>query len=194
MDAGEGWSELNDYSLFLPDDTFNLFGECDLNFDFNDFLDPAVGEANNILDPIGWDRQQRLVAVQPDLSFQLSTLEEPNDLSPNPEEALLASNHAPACSLSSDQDPRSENQISQNSFLSTGTEHEHQLKIVSSKRKFLAAFSVISGENVRLRNRKPFSEERKKEVALNRTIGVCLHCRLKKVAVSPVEFHSSGEG
>jgi hypothetical protein len=52
-----------------------------------------------------------------------------------------------------------------------------------TKRKFLAAFSATSGEEVPLHTRKPFSQQRRQAVALHRAMGICIQCKLRKVAV-----------
>jgi hypothetical protein len=182
MDAAEDCNGPANYSLFLPDDAFNLFGEYDLNFDFNDFLVPALDEANNAFDPVPWAGHGMADPGLPDLNLPLPTVGESNNFISDPEAELHASKYTSASSNSA-QSPNSEDHTPIDGSAASGILDEHQPKIIATKRKFLAAFSVTSGEEVHLHNRKRYHEERKKEVALHRMIGVCLHCKLRKVAV-----------
>ena len=184
MDAAEGWNGLDDYSLFLPEDSFNLFGEYDLDLGLNDSFLPALDEASAAFDMAGWDLIETAIPVLPGLDVTLPTSGEPHDLMPNPETELQASKHTSTSSPSSARSPISEDQSSPDGFSASGNKVEHQPKSALRNRKFLTAFSVESGKEIRLHTRKRFSKEQRRVVALNRIIGVCLHCRLRKVAVS----------
>jgi hypothetical protein len=186
MNCGEGWNSLEDYSLFLPDDAFDLFGEYGLDLDFNSFLDPTLDEANNAFFPVRWDVQDRSDPARPEVHLPSSTLEQTDGRIPSPNATTFASNHTAVSSPSCVRSLDSEDQASTHGSAASGTEDKHQVKDTAAKRKFFKAFSVSSGNEVPLHSRKRFSEERKKAVALNRIIGVCLHCRLRKVAVSSV--------
>jgi len=179
MDAAEDYSDPANYSLFLPDDAFNLFGEYDLNFDFNEFLVPAFDEANDAFDPAPWASHGMVDPGLPDLNLALPMMGESNNFISDPE----AEFHASKTSSSSAQSTNSEDHTSTDGSAASGIVDDHQPKIIATKRKFLSAFSVTSGEEVRLHTRKRYHEGRKKEVALHRMIGVCLHCKLRKVAV-----------
>jgi hypothetical protein len=50
--------------------------------------------------------------------------------------------------------------------------------------KHVVIFSTDQNKNVVPRRRKAFAPTRKKEVALNRLIGACVRCKLRKAAVS----------
>jgi hypothetical protein len=184
MDAAEDWNGLDDYSLFLSEDSFNLFGEYDLDPGLNNSFLPALDEASATLDMTGWDRIEAMIPVQPGLDATLSTSGEPHDLIPNPEAELQASKYTSTSSPSSARSPISEDQTSTNGFSASGNEVEHQPNTALRKRKFLTVFSVESGEEIQLHTRKRFSKEQRQVVALNRIIGACLHCRLRKVAAS----------
>jgi hypothetical protein len=184
MNCGEGWNSLEDCSLFLPEDSFGLFGDYDLNLDFNDFLEPAFGEANHAFEPLGWDTHEGLDPFQPGPHSPLSTLEEQNDWILSPNISLHECKHTPPSSRDSVRSSNSEDHASTDGSAASGAESVHQLKATAGKRTFFKAFSVSSGKDVRMHTRKRFSETRKKAVALNRMIGVCLHCKLRKVAVS----------
>jgi hypothetical protein len=185
MDAAENWNDLDGYSLFLSEeDSFNLFGEYDLDFGLNNSFLPAPDEASATFDMTGWDRIEAMIPAQPGLDATLPTSGEPHDLIPNPEAELQASKYTSTSSPSSARSPISEDQTSTNGFSASGNEVEHQPNTALRKRRFLTVFSVESGEEIQLHTRKRFSKEQRQVVALNRIIGVCLHCRLRKVAVS----------
>ncbi|KAH8802276.1 hypothetical protein F5882DRAFT_514251 [Hyaloscypha sp. PMI_1271] len=182
MDAAEDWNGLDDYSIFLPEDSFNLFGEYDLDLGLNDSFLPALDETSAMFDMAGWDRIETMIPALPGLDVTLPTSGEPHDLIPNPEAELQASQHTSASSPGSARSPISEDQSSTDGFSASGNKVEHQPKSALRNRKFLTAFSVESGKEIRLHTRKRFSKEQRRVVALNRIIGVCLHCRLRKVA------------
>jgi hypothetical protein len=182
MDATEDYNGPANYSLFLPDDAFNLFGEYDLNFDFNEFLVPAFDEANDTFDPASRASHGMVDPGLPDLNLPPPTMGESNNFISDPEAEFHASKYTSASS-SSAQSTNAEDHTSIDGSAASGIVDEHQPKIMATKRKFLSAFSVTSGEEVRLHTRKRYHEGRKKEVALHRMIGVCLHCKLRKVAV-----------
>jgi hypothetical protein len=184
MDSTEGWDALGNYSLFFPDDTFNLFGDFDLDLGYNDFLVPPLDEAITTFDLAEWNQSEAMVPALPDVNFIPSTCGEPHDLITNQVAQLQASKDTSTSSPGSDRSPTSENQTSPDGYPAHGIEGEHQLKTVARRRNFLTAFSAESGEEIRLHTRKRFSKERRKVVAFNRIIGVCLHCRLRKVSVS----------
>jgi hypothetical protein len=121
---------------------------------------------------------------QPDPHFPLSTLEEQNDWTLSPNVSLHECKHTPLFSRDSVRSSNSEDHASTDGSAASGAETAYQLKATEEKRTFFKAFSISSGEDVRMHTRKRFSEKRKKAVALNRMLGVCLHCRLRKVAVS----------
>ncbi|PMD63517.1 uncharacterized protein K444DRAFT_322470 [Hyaloscypha bicolor E] len=182
MDAAENWNGLGDYSLFLPEDSFNLFGEYDLDLGLNNSFLPALDEASATFDIAEWDQIEAMIPALPRLDATLPTSGEPQDLIPNPEAELQASKYTSTSSPSSARSPISEDQTSTDGFPVSGKEVEHQTKTELRKREFLTAFSVESGEEIQLHTRKRFSKEQRQVVALNRIIGVCLHCRLRKVA------------
>jgi hypothetical protein len=199
MEGEQGWNDSGDYSFVLPDDTFPLFGDDNLDLDFDSLFVPSFLEDNNALDLVAWDGQEYTNTVQPEDSFSLwSTTEACDDLEPCPVRADIRPEHASISSASSDGSSSSEEREFTDVSTASGAEVDelkHQLGPIEKQRKLFKAFSMSSGDEVRLHTRKRFSPERKKMVALNRMIGVCLHCRLRKVPVSLIEVqfgnHSS---
>ncbi|KAE9376545.1 hypothetical protein N431DRAFT_501388 [Stipitochalara longipes BDJ] len=182
MDAAEGWN-FDDYPLFFADESSNLFGEYDLTFDINNFLIPEVDQTSNSFHLGEWDGPAEAVnSAHPELNFQLPPSEEREGLNPILPAELYERSHDFDPSPNSARSPDSEEQDSADGSAVSIPGCEPQLKTSAAKRKYLRAFSAKSGQDVGLHTRKQFSEEQKKVVALNRTIGVCLHCRLRKVA------------
>ncbi len=95
MDAAEVWNEFDEYSLFLPDDSFNLFGLYNLDLDFNDFPAPAIDEASMALDMADWERMEVTSSASPDLNLQSSRIEQLHDFIPNSEADLPGSDTPP---------------------------------------------------------------------------------------------------
>jgi hypothetical protein len=183
MDATEGWNDPANYSLFLPSDAFNLFGEFNIDFEFPNFLGPEFTEGNAAFQSIEWG------TGAPDLENPSSMLTQPTELLTNQETPTLTSTEEPFRGQNSE--IRSLTDSADDDGLKPNEKHGMNAK--ATKRKFLTAFSATSGEEVQLRTRRQFSEDRRQAVALNRMIGVCLHCRLRKVAAGPTEPISSGE-
>ena len=178
MDQAQGWN-FDDHCLFFADGSFSLLGDYNPNFDFNDELAPGFDEANNAFDLNEWHEPPAAVdSLHSDFHFQLPTLQEPEEVSCVAPAELYEPIHEQNSS------PSSKDHEARAGSPPSGNEDEVHLTTSATKRKFLTVFSANSGKDVPLRARKRFSEERKKAVALNRTIGVCLHCRLRKVAVS----------
>jgi hypothetical protein len=193
MDNAEGWNELDDYSLFLPDDSYNLFGQHNVDLDFCSFLAPAFEETNSAFNSIECDGREGFDSALPDFDFPSQRAEESQKLIPNPEAELLVSTHTSASSSNLARSPKSDDRRSRECSAACRIENENLLKTTNTKRKLLAAFSVTSGREVRLHSRKRYHEGRKREVALHRVIGVCLHCKLRKVAVSSISNYFCGE-
>jgi len=178
-------STVDDWSLFLEGESFNLFGDYDLNIDFNSALDPGYHEINSSFDFGEWDDPSEAVNPAPlDINLQSPALDEWVDSGLTATADCSISSYFPDISSSSARSLHCGDQDSASGSPNSITGSEHQPKASEPKRKYFTAFSANSGRDVRLHTRKRFSEEQKKVVALNRTIGVCLHCRLRKVAVS----------
>jgi len=184
MDQAQGWN-FDNCSLFFADESFSLLGDYNPVFDFNDELAPSFDETINAFDLDEWHEPPAAVdSLNSDFHFQLPTLQEPEEVSCVAPAELYEPIHEQNSSPSSARSPNSEDHEARGGSPPSGTEDEVHLTTSATKRKFLTVFSANSGKDVRLRSRKRFSAEQKKVVALNRTIGVCLHCRLRKVAVS----------
>jgi hypothetical protein len=179
MDAPEGWNDPADYSLFLPEDAFDLFGEYDLHIDITDFLAPELEGASTVVEAVEWERQE---PATPKLNIPSEILTQLNDLNTSPETVFSVPDYTSAFAGEPFQGPISEKTTTN---IAEGFEPkgETDMKARASKRKFLSAFSAESGEEVPLHIRKPFSKQRRQVVALNRMIGVCIQCKLRKVAV-----------
>jgi hypothetical protein len=184
MNATDNWNDPDDYSLFLPDDAFNLFGESNLFVDFSNFPGPEFNEVEAAFQDLDWEQHE---ANAPDLENPSSMVARTGELIVSIETPAPIPNH----SITSRGEPFQgrNSEVISNADTVEGIESNEKRDTQgrASKRKFFNAFSVTSGEEVQLHTRRPFSEERKKIVAVNRIIGVCLHCRLRKVAVSSIE-------
>ncbi len=161
---------------FLPDDAFNLFGEYGL--DFNHFLATdfeAVNTDFQVVEP------QEATALGDNVP--LSTWRQPNNLTNASEPTLPVLQN----SSTSTQSALHNQTFKENTIAYTpGVAEPNASKdstATAKKRKLLTAFSAVTGEDVPLHTRKPFPEQRKQDVALHRKIGVCIQCRLRKVAV-----------
>lgn len=189
MDAAEVWNEFDEYSLFLPDDSFNLFGGCNHDLNFNDFLAPASDETSNAFEPMGCAEHGtlnpvQLAPTQPNLNPKFPTMEEPKSFIQTKEAHVSVPEHTLPSSPGSVRTQGCDDRTSTIGSTTSGMEEKHERGSTSAKRKFLTAFSVKSGDELPLPTRRRYSQERRKAVALHRMIGSCLHCRLRKVAVS----------
>lgn len=189
MDATEGWNDLADYSLFLPDDAFYLFGQFDLDVDLPNFLGPEFTEGNAACQDVECT-QQEVSAL--DFENPSPILTQPNELLTSPEPPVPVLENSLAFTGEPFQGRNSEVRSTTDPAEGLEPNEMQETKAKATKRKFLTAFSAMSGEEVQLRTRRPFSEGRRQAVALHRMIGVCLHCRLRKVAAGPTEPISSG--
>ena len=66
----------------------------------------------------------------------------------------------------------------------------------SRKRKWHASMGVFPsapGQMITLRQRRPFDASRRKEVALNRVVGACVQCKLRKSSVSRIMNPNGGK-
>lgn len=187
MDDENEWNNLDDCSLFWPEEPFNLFGDHNLDLDFSNLFPPPVFQANNAFDPDARETAGVLDPYQSNLGYSsCSTLMQHESSESCPETTNLPPENAATGSSSLTGCLEPTNQASTAGFAPTGAESnddEHELNVQSTKRRFFNAFSISSGNEVRLRSRKRFSAKRREVVARNRIIGVCLHCRLRKVAV-----------
>jgi hypothetical protein len=72
MDQAQGWN-FDDYSLFFANESFNLFGDFDPNFNFNDEPAPGYDEVNNPFDLSEWEEPSAAVdSASPAFQIQQS--------------------------------------------------------------------------------------------------------------------------
>lgn len=180
MDPAEGCNDPVDYFQFLPEDAFILFGESDLHLDFNQFLAPDFERGSLDFEIVERDAQE---ASAHDVDVPSLTSTQPNDLITTSQETLPVLEHASASTPDIFQSPISTENMTTDTIDSAVPNKIKDSTAPATKRKFLTAFSATSGEEILLRSRKPFSQQKRQVVALNRTIGVCLQCKLGKVAV-----------
>ncbi|KAN0116972.1 hypothetical protein V8E51_002949 [Hyaloscypha variabilis] len=181
MDQAQGWN-FDDYSHFFADESFNLFGDCNLDFDFNNELAPGFDEANNAFDLGEWDEPPAAVdSASTVLNVQPSTLADP-EITTSSNQTIQESQRNGDSSSSLTRVLITEDPGQIDHPPESQIQNESQSKAQTTKRKYFTAFSASSGDEVRQHTRRKFSEEQKKVVALNRMMGVCLHCRLRKVA------------
>jgi hypothetical protein len=182
MDDWNDMGDFRDYSAFFPDENCDLFGDSQLKFDLCHIPFPEI-EIDNVFSFPGsvWD------ASTQDAGFKDSWprdpgLTTPQPLSPTGPEALVHT---------------------QNSFTSGGVQSTQPLPAVPDDldisdlneaarsatrstppwKDSLIVFSARSGVNVSQKQRKTFTPKRRKEVAMNRKIGACVQCKLKKAPV-----------
>ncbi|KAG4443427.1 hypothetical protein IFR05_001106 [Cadophora sp. M221] len=195
MENANFWDDPNDYSLFMPDEGSDLFGDPNFGFGLDLFGDTGLGFA---LDDIS------LPILDYSSTIQNAGLTPSPDLgSPNSSDSsgLVSSSHPDnqfpipvsgffdvqvQSSLVARDSPGDDITLSTSSV----TDREESLSSTISERESLkrkiaesvVVFSTTSDVEVKPRKRKAFSKSRKEEVALNRLIGACIQCKIKKNA------------
>ena len=191
MDSFDHTQDLQDYSVystFFPEATYDLFGEYGLDCDLLDYPISGFGSG----DAPGLSAETRGPIYQQSLSVdQCSGLPPENSSGsagpPAQENAVptpQASNASDSASLESSATlPFAKRYLKSK----TAVLDEDYESPAIKRRKWqdhVVIFSTDQNKNVVPRRRKAFAPTRKKEVALNRLIGACVRCKLRKAAVS----------
>ncbi|KAH9204311.1 hypothetical protein DL95DRAFT_471612 [Leptodontidium sp. 2 PMI_412] len=193
MENANFWDDPNNYSLFMPDEGLDLFGDPNLGFDLDLFGDAGLDLALNnislpVLDysstiqngalmpspaldlPSGSDISDPVASAHRDNVFQI-----PGSSDVQPQSSLWTQD-TPKDSI-----PQSTISITDRDESPSSTTSDRE----SLKRRIaesVVVFSVTSDLEIKPRKRKAFSKLRKEEVSLNRLIGACIQCKIKKNA------------
>ncbi|KAH7304893.1 hypothetical protein BKA65DRAFT_205484 [Rhexocercosporidium sp. MPI-PUGE-AT-0058] len=195
MENANFWDDPNDYSLFIPEGGADLFGDPNFGFDLELFGDTGLDFALEdvslpTLDYSSTVQNSRLVLLpelgvpnETDISKPVTSTQ-PDSGSSNPRSfnvlTSLATRHFPA-----DKFPPST--VSTTTTIGNESSYQTISDKETVKRKIsesMVIFSATSNAEVKPRKRKAFSKSRKEEVALNRRIGACIQCKIKKNACS----------
>ncbi|PVH78343.1 hypothetical protein DL98DRAFT_656220 [Cadophora sp. DSE1049] len=180
MDDHSFWNQPVDFPLFFPDEGFNLFGDPSFDFDFSasPFLDFDYSSTNQH-DVASNDRLETLSNTHSGITTPM-TSHDNLEVSP-----VLTCEHAPASKSGHSKSHATPQGIGTRSS-DQSSKAPNSAKMSSSetlKRKIdqsVIVFSSTSNKEVTPRKRKTFSASRRKEVALNRMVGVCIQCKLRK--------------
>ncbi|KAH6718828.1 hypothetical protein BKA61DRAFT_262953 [Leptodontidium sp. MPI-SDFR-AT-0119] len=193
MENANFWDDPNNYSLFMLDEELDLFGDPNLGSDLDLFGDASLDLALDdislpVLDysstiqngalmpspaldlPSGSDISDPVVSAHRDNVFQI-----PRSSDVQPQSSLWTQD-TPKDSI-----PQSTISITDRDESPSSTTSDRE----SLKRRIaesVVVFSATSDLEIKPRKRKAFSKSRKEEVALNRLIGACIQCKIKKNA------------
>lgn len=195
MENANFWDDPNDYSLFMPDEGLDLFGDPNFGFDLDLLGDGGLDFA---LDDISLPILDYSSTIQNGALMSSPALDLPNGSDISDPVALTHRDNVLPISGSSDVKPQSslrtqdtpKDSIPQSTSSITARDESPSSTISdreSLKRKIaesVVVFSTTSDLEIKPRKRKAFSKSRKEEVALNRLIGACIQCKIKKNAVS----------
>jgi len=187
MDDFNPFYSSDDYAFFLPDDeSFTLFGDIDLGeiqFRSSDIESLSNVRQQNSLEPISSSMPTPsevsnssvvLAGSAPSFSEEERThTSQPSDINQGP-----ARHHHPPLNSCSSARPQTR-------------ENDEDHIPPSTKRKLeesIVVFPVDPSMKVVPKRKKGFSPRRKAEVALNRLVGSCVQCRIRK---GPVSYPSS---
>jgi hypothetical protein len=184
MENSDLWGTMDDHSIFLEDDHLNLFGDDMLSLDFDQFPASVVGDWFN--PPVDSAIERDFTAVPTasqdewtNYSTDADILYGSGDLSelciqhPDYMRVDACTNGFTARHMESVQ--------------SSQEDQERDNTSLSMKRKIedsIIVFSANSDAKIIPKRRKTFSKSRKREVAMNRLIGACVQCKLRKGPVS----------
>ncbi|KAL5314161.1 hypothetical protein ACEPPN_018585 [Leptodophora sp. 'Broadleaf-Isolate-01'] len=193
MENANFWDDPNDYSLFMPDEGLDLFGDPNFGFDLDLLGDGGLDFA---LDDISLPILDYSSTIQNGALMSSPALDLPNGSDISDPVALTHRDNVLPISGSSDVKPQSslrtqdtpKDSIPQSTSSITARDESPSSTISdreSLKRKIaesVVVFSTTSDLEIKPRKRKAFSKSRKEEVALNRLIGACIQCKIKKNA------------
>jgi hypothetical protein len=194
MDSGSLFQAIDGYSAsFHTDDSFDLLGDFNFDLDFTDFHFPELELDFDSLQPLHSQLEPTLFhtsftdsnadATSRVQDWSIHSSSEPEDpllvSSDENESSLLGTGGSPS-TYQSNEKAHSENSLEQS---------DDNFK---AKRKWEDSVTVFSSNDnwkVVQKRRKAYSPTRRKAVALNRLIGVCIQCKLRKGSVSLALVH-----
>jgi hypothetical protein len=174
------WDAMDDYSSFLPGADLDLFGDSAFDFNFTSLpsadLDIPADWTQDDSNTQVFQSYDTIHTTYPDLDNDCDAFPVTNSrvLLPVSEETTkLAKRHT------------SKTHTHTNNHRSPSSSPIEEVS--SSKRKMEESMIVFAAHpNVKVapKRRKAFSKTRKQEVAMNRLIGACIQCKLRKGRVS----------
>ena len=187
MDDWNDASAFQDYSAFFPDETFDLFGDYQLDSELTSLPLPAFPEveigdlftspsaaadnAQGILDQVDPSPSDSGLSIPPNSS----TLE-PECTDPSPKTST-------ADDPSSVQAPDVYPRMSDGFDVGEASQRARPGS-QAPWRESLIVFSATTGAKVFTKQRRSFEPRRRQEVAMNRIVGACIQCKLRKSSVS----------
>jgi hypothetical protein len=185
MENSDLWGTMDDYSIFLEDDHLNLFGDDMLSLDFDQFPASAIGDWFN--PPVSSAIERDLTAVPTALQDEWTNYSTDADI-------LYGSGNLSDLCIQHPDHMREVDDCTNGitakhteSVQSPREDEERNNISLSMKRKIedsIIVFSANSDAKIIPKRRKTFSKPRKREVAMNRLIGACIQCKLRKGPVS----------
>lgn len=184
MDPSEPLTRLEDYWSCFPDDSYHLFGDCNFDLELPEFTFPG-GENQStsvveLCDPLensgsqdvlSWDSQ----SAHADRG-SLTTVSEGVEHSPQP--------YTPTFRDSSAVLSNETNNIPNEAEASPEKGDLAARPIKWRWDDSLIVFPANKDVSIGQRRRRAFAPSRRREVALNRLVGVCIQCKLRKGSVS----------
>ena len=186
----DDWNDIGafqDYSAFFPDETFDLLGDYQLGSELASLTFPAFPEVE-----IGGHFTSLSAAADNAQCIldQLDTSPSDSSLSNPPN----ASTVGPECTDSSPKTSTTEGLPSvQALHVHPRTSDGFNVGEASQSvrqgsqapwRDSLIVFSATTGAKVFTKQRRSFEPRRRQEVAMNRIVGACIQCKLRKGSVS----------
>jgi hypothetical protein len=187
METSDLWGPLDDYSIFLPGDDLNLFGNdlLGVDFDFDQFLLPPTQDTFN---PVADSTPARsdFGTISPTLQHTATTCA--TNTSSNAGSIDYPELSIPPLQTTSDgqQSDPIEDKPADGTQCHSEDEDQDNLSI-SLKRKIedaIIVFSANADTKAVPKRRKAYSKSRKREVALHRMVGACIQCKVRKGSVS----------
>lgn len=175
MDETDGRVFTDEYSILFSDDELNLFGEHSFEFNFSDLSTGTCvaldlpGAYSSESGP-SYDVEHRATL---DTASTAKSLESFSD-----DDCVVLSPFLMSNSTTTSSDTTAVSACDSKNHVHATAE--------SKKRKWessVVVFSTNPDTKVKCRRRREFDEARRKEIALNRVIGACIQCKLRKGSV-----------
>jgi hypothetical protein len=187
MDDWNDTGAFQDYSAFSPDETFDLFGDYQLESELPSLplptfpeveigglftsLSAAADNAQCILDQVDPSSSDAGLSIPPN-----SSTVEPECIDSSPKTSTTEG-------LSSVQVPDVYPRTPDRSNVGEASRSVRQGS-QAPWRDSLIVFSATTGAKVFTKQRRSFEPRRRQEVAMNRIVGACIQCKLRKGSVS----------
>jgi hypothetical protein len=177
MNDTEFWETMDNYSSFLPDTYLDLFGDDAFDVDLMGL------PSSDLYDSAGWEQADANVQIfqsydtaYPDIDNDCNTFPVMNSSMLLPRSG---DTHPPAEHHTSDPNTNTTNYPSPSS-----PHHEETLSLKRKIEESMIVFAANPNVKVSPKKRKAFSKIRKQEVAMNRLVGACIQCKVRKGSVS----------